>query len=290
MTTIKYTDHSVHLNIPNFNQIDASQVYTRSFFDAINIKGFRIYVRNEPYNENTQTNDISQSSTTSRSSKFSDIFGKEQFPNGYSTLPLKLEKQTDKTIDTEEEVEDTAMLDHIRNYLGQYQKKNDNENNEIKGETMVTFPLETIFTLNQLFFTNTQNESIYQFSNSDATYEFIENILRDLFIQSEYLKQNKLIYNNVTINSIYRIQERFVILDSSLIEPINEKKRDEQESRFNESIVALVALLIGVDDQEISSKSINLMQEFEEYFEEIENTRVFYVLKRMENDGVFQWI
>ena len=154
------------------------------------------------------------------------------------------------------------------------------------GPKSISFPnslTRPIVSLNDLYIhSNYIQKSIFEFSKSDVTYELIENVLRDLYIQINYLKQIGMTYQNITTKSIYRIQERFILLDSSLLEPLKTETILEQTQRFNKAIVSLISEIIGYEQTD--------GHEFEAKFNEIQDTRVYYVLKRIEYENVFEWI
>jgi hypothetical protein len=276
-TTIENMKQSIHLNIPNTNTIDVSVIYSRIFFDIFFLKGYRVYIMNK--NQQTLVNtpkpiDIGKP-------EFSDILGEEQPNNGYDVLPVT--QNNNKSIHNEIGAIDT-FKQYVTNFLG---KTNTAISTDKPFEgIMISFPnslTRSIISLDDLYNNlNSVQESIFQFSKSDITYESIENILRDLYIQINYLKQIGMTYQNITTKSIYRIQERFILLDSSLLEPLKTDTISEQTQRLNQAIVSLFSEIIGYKQTD--------KLDFYARFTEIQDTRVYYVLKRMEFENVFEWI
>ena len=262
-TTIKSTKQSLHFYIPNTEKLDISKTYNRIFFDIFHLQGYRVYVRNAK-GEMTDTDAVTENVTVdakvpSDDTQFSDVLGKEQTPNGYSVLPLEYDTEPVKK---EEEI---GIFDSFSQYISKFAGNPEaTKPTTGTGGIMVSFPLE----------------SIYQFKHSTSTYEFIETVLRDLYIQFDYLKQIGLIYTDVKTDTVYRIQDRAIILDSSHLETVSQDKRADQEKRIYNSIVNLIATLMGVESD----------TDFTIRFGEIQDTRVYYVLKRLEYESVFEWV
>ena len=282
-TTIKSTNQSLHFYIPNTEKLDISKTYNRIFFDIFHLRGFRVYVRIVK-GEMTETevsteNAVVDITTPLDNAQFSDVLGKEQTPNGYSILPLEYDAEPVKK---EEEI---GIFDSFSQYISKFAGKSDSTAPTTgTGGIMVSFPLDAvrpIVTIHDLFVKKLDNdESIYQFKHSTSTYEFIETVLRDLYIQFDYLKQIGLIYTDVKSDTVYRIQDRAIILDSSHLETVSQDKRADQEKRIYNSIVNLIATLMGVESE----------TDFTIRFGEIQDTRVYYVLKRLEYESVFEWV
>jgi hypothetical protein len=282
-TTIKSTKQSLHFYIPNTEKLDISKIYNRIFFDIFHLRGYRVYVRNVK-GEMTETEVSTETAVVditapSDNPQFSDILGKEQTPNGYSILPLEYDVEPVKK---EEEI---GIFDSFSQYISKFSGKPDpTAPNTGTGGIMVSFPLDAvrpIVTIHDLFVKKRDNtESIYQFKHSTSTYEFVETVLRDLYIQLDYLKQIGLIYTDVKSDTVYRIQDRTIILDSSHLEPLSSDTRADQEKRIYKSVVNLIATLMGVDSE----------TDFTIRFGEIQDTRVYYVIKRLEYENVFEWV
>ena len=278
-TTIKSTKQSLHFYIPNTEKLDISKTYNRIFFDIFHLRGYRVYVRNvkgEMTEAEVSTDDIT---APSDDAQFSDVFGKEQTPNGYSILPLEYDTEP---IKKEEEI---GIFDSFSQYISKFASKPDTTaTTNGTGGIMVSFPLDTvrpIVTIHDLFVKKRDNsESIYQFKHSTSTYEFVETVLRDLYIQLDYLKQIGLIYTDIKSDTVYRIQDRAIILDSSHLETLSPDTRADQEKRIYKSIVNLIATLMGVESE----------TDFTIRFGEIRDTRVYYVIKRLEYENFFEWV
>jgi hypothetical protein len=290
MTSIKTTKQTVHITIPNTEKIDVSKIYNRVFFDAFKIQGVRIYIRNT---DDSLDEDISNEATPTEPDmkQFSDIFGKEQTPNGYSTLPLELKPDQDSPPgkedgEKEEEEEEIGIVDSIRQYVSRFisSKETPDALENVTGSIMISVPLDVehpIVTIDNLYEKKSRNtRSIYESSKSNVDYEFIENVLRDLFVQYDYLEKNGLIYNQIDVDTLYRVQDRFLVLDSTQLTPIVNETAIEQRKMSYLSVVACIAKLLG---QEAES-------DFANKFADIQDTRAFYVLKRLELEGVFEWI
>lgn len=289
MTSIKTTKQTVHITIPNTEKIDVSKIYNRVFFDAFKIQGVRIYVRNI---DGSLDEDVSDEATPTEPDmeQFSDIFGKEQTPNGYSTLPLEIKPVQDsppgKDEGEDEGGEEMGMVDSLRQYVSRFVSSSEKpatpEN--LTGGIMVSVPLDVelpIVTIDNLYEKKSRNtRAIYESSKSNVDYEFIENVLRDLFVQYDYLEKNGLLYNHIDVDTLYRVQDRFLVLDSAKLSSIVNDTALEQRKTSYLSIVTCIAKLLGQDGE----------SDFANKFADIQDTRAFYVLKRLELEGVFEWI
>ena len=270
MTSIKTTKQSVHMNVPNTEKIDISKIYTRGFFNAFNLQNYRVYFRGEDGSLNESTVNLNHS----KDIQFSDVLGEEQTPNGYTNLPLEIEAR-----DTEK-----SMIEAIAQYVSRFDSSRDDKQVKPLGGIMVSFPLDVeipIVTIDDLYDTkNIHAQSIYQSSKSTVDYAFVENVLRDLYIQFDYLKQFGMIYTEINADFLYRIQNRFILLDSEHMVSIEDDIRADQEKQAFTSVVKCITNLLGQD----------MDADFNMKFIEIQDTRVFYVLKRLDLEGVFEWI
>lgn len=274
MTSIKTTKQSVHMNVWSTENVDVSKVYTRTFFDAFNFQNYRVYIRNVDGTLNESSLDVDDS----KMKKFSDVLGEEQTPNGYTNLPLEIDSSDDEN--------EMGMIDTVTQYISRFKPSGDEDksSNKALGGIMVSFPLDVespIVAIDDLYTTNiTHTHSIYQFSNSTVDYRFIENVLRDLYIQFDYLKQMGMIYTDINLEMLFRIQNRFFIIDSENLVSINEDARTDQEKLAYTAVIKCIAKLIGQDTS----------GDFSTTFTEIQDTRVYFVLKRLEIERVFEWI
>jgi hypothetical protein len=274
MTSIKTTKQSVHMNVWSTEHVDVSKVYTRAFFDAFNFQNYRVYVRNV----DGTLNDLSLEVGDSKVKKFSDVLGEEQTSNGYTNLPLEIDSSDDEN--------EMGMIDTVTQYIGRFKPFGDEDkpSNKEMGGIMVSFPLNIespIVDINDLYTTKiTFAQSIYQSSKSTVDYRFIENVLRDLYIQFDYLKQMGMIYTDINLEMLFHIQNRFFIIDSENLVAIDEKMREDQEKLACTAVVRCIAKILGQDPE----------GEFTVIFSDIQDTRVYFVLKRLELERVFEWI
>ena len=274
MTSIKTTKQSVHMNVWSTENVDVSKVYTRTFFDAFNFQNYRVYIRNV----DGTLNDSPLEAEDSKEKKFSDVLGEEQTPNGYTNLPLEIDSSDDEN--------EMGMIDTVTQYISRFKPSGDEDkpSNKALGGIMVSFPLDVespIVAIDDLYTTKiTQALSIYQSSKSTVDYRFIENVLRDLYIQFDYLKQIGMIYTDINLEMLFRIQNRFFIIDSENLVSINEDARTDQEKLAYTAVIKCIAKLIGQDTG----------GDFSTTFTEIQDTRVYFVLKRLELEGMFEWI
>ena len=274
MTSIKTTKQSVHMNVWSTEHVDVSKVYTRTFFDAFNFQNYRVYIRNVDGTLNDSPLEVDDS----KDKKFSDVLGEEQTPNGYTNLPLEIDSSDDEN--------EMGMIDTVTQYISRFKPSSDEDKslNKALGGIMVSFPLDVespIVAIYNLYTTKiTHAQSIYQSSKSTVDYRFIENVLRDLYIQFDYLKQMGMIYTDINLEMLFRIQNRFVIIDSENLVSIHEDVRADQEKLACTAVVRCITKLLGQDAG----------GDFTSSFTDIQDTRVYFVLKRLEIERVFEWI
>jgi len=274
MTSIKTTKQSVHVNVWSTEHVDVSKVYTRPFFDAFNFQNYRVYIRNVDGTLNDSPLEVGDV----KGKKFSDVLGEEQTPNGYTDLPLEIDSSDDEN--------EMGMIDTVTQYISRFKPSGDEDksSNQAFGGIMVSFPLDVespIVAIDDLYTTKiTHAQSIYQSSKSTVDYRFIENVLRDLYIQFDYLKQMGMTYTDIKLDTLFRIQNRFFIIDSENLVSIDEDARADQEKLTCTAVVRCIAKLLGQDTE----------GEFTVNFSDIQDTRVYFVLKRLEIERVFEWI
>jgi len=274
MTSIKTTKQSVHVNVWSTEHVDVSKVYTRPFFDAFNFQNYRVYIRNVDGTLNDSPLEVGDV----KGKKFSDVLGEKQTPNGYTDLPLEIDSSDDEN--------EMGMIDTVTQYISRFKPSGDEDksSNQAFGGIMVSFPLDVespIVAIDDLYTTKiTHAQSIYQSSKSTVDYRFIENVLRDLYIQFDYLKQMGMTYTDIKLDTLFRIQNRFFIIDSENLVSIDEDARADQEKLTCTAVVRCIAKLLGQDTE----------GEFTVNFSDIQDTRVYFVLKRLEIERVFEWI
>jgi len=289
MITIKKTNYVYRITLPKNKDVNIVNVYNSLFFSIFPLKGLRVY-KNEKQivDTNVQENIVQNNDDNDDNdeNKLVNVFGEERFPNSYNTLPLAKD-ETDRNImkkkDTNEENE--GLYDTMSSYLTKYlpamfSKENvDHDDNVIH----ITVPVDNnqpVILLEDMLNNYYDNDELYNIESESIDYVFLEKIIKDLYIQLQYLLNNDYVFSTISLESIVHVQNRFVIFDSSNIEILKEN-RDEQMKNMNKAFLNLIIniLKLNVSSDELLGKLKN-----------IQNTRVFYFLKRIEREGVMLWM
>ena len=278
MISIKKTDYVYRITLPKNKDVNIVNVYNNLFFSIFPLKGLRVYK-----NEKQVVDTIVQESIVQNNdeNKLEDVFGEERLPNSYNTLPLAKD-ETDRKPNSNED--DEGLYDTMSSYLTKYLpamfSKENTENND--NVIHITIPIDNnqpVILLEDML-NNYDNDELYNIENESIDYVFLEKIIKDLYIQLQFLLNNDYIFSTLSLDSIVHVQNRFVIFDSANIEIIKEN-RDEKIKTMNKAFLNLISsiLNLNVSSDELLSKLKN-----------IQNTEVFYFLKRIEREGVMLWM
>ena len=278
MISIKKTDYVYRITLPKNKDVNIVNVYNNLFFSIFPLKGLRVYK-----NEKQVVDTIVQESIVQNNdeNKLEDVFGEERLPNSYNTLPLAKD-ETDRKPNSNED--DEGLYDTMSSYLTKYLpamfSKENTENND--NVIHITIPIDNnqpVILLEDML-NNYENDELYNIENESIDYVFLEKIIKDLYIQLQFLLNNDYVFSTLSLDSIVHVQNRFVIFDSANIEIIKEN-RDEKIKTMNKAFLNLISsiLNLNVSSDELLSKLKN-----------IQNTEVFYFLKRIEREGVMLWM
>jgi len=278
MISIKKTDYVYRITLPKNKDVNIVNVYNNLFFSIFPLKGLRVYK-----NEKQVVDTIVQESIVQNNdeNKLEDVFGEERLPNSYNTLPLAKD-ETDRKPNSNED--DEGLYDTMSSYLTKYLpamfSKENTENND--NVIHITIPIDNnqpVILLEDML-NNYDNDELYNIENESIDYVFLEKIIKDLYIQLQFLLNNDYVFSTLSLDSIVHVQNRFVIFDSANIEIIKEN-RDEKIKTMNKAFLNLISsiLNLNVSSDELLSKLKN-----------IQNTEVFYFLKRIEREGVMLWM
>lgn len=278
MITIKKTNYVYRITLPKNKDVNIVNVYNNLFFSIFPLKGLRVYK-----NEKQIVDTIVQENTTQNDDEnnIEDVFGEERFPNSYNTLPLAKD-ETDRKPNSNED--DEGLYDTMSSYLTKYLpamfSKENTENND--NVFHITIPIDNnqpVILLEDML-NNYENDELYNIENESIDYVFLEKIIKDLYIQLQFLLNNDYVFSTLSLDSIVHVQNRFVIFDSANIEIIKEN-RDEKIKTMNKAFLNLISSILdlNVSSDELLSKLKN-----------IQNTEVFYFLKRIEREGVMLWM
>lgn len=281
MISIKKTDYVYRITLPKNKDVNIVNVYNSLFFSIFPLKGLRVY-KNEKQivDTNVQENTVQNNDENN----IEDVFGKERFPNSYNVLPLANDETDRNGMNNEKETEDEGLYDTMSSYLTKYLPAMFSKENVDKNQNLIhiTVPVnnnQPVILLEDML-NNHDNDELYNIENESVDYVFLEKIIKDLYIQLQYLLNNDYVFSKFSLESIVHVQSRFVIFDSANIEIIKEN-RDEQLKTMNKAFLMLISsiLKLNVSSDELLGKLKN-----------IQNTEVFYFLKRIEREGVMLWM
>ena len=213
-----------------------------------------------------------------------NILGKETTPNSYTELPLQTTEShgdISNTNDTNNDDNDNTFYSNLSGYLTKYIPsaflRNDNQS-EIGMK--ITIPIDVkypVYTFND-YIRRVHDNDLLNIENTSLEYDNLYVILRDLFIQIEYLKNIGYMFDKLEINNLVKVQERFLYLDSKNIVIYDEN--DEQKKGLNTTFLNLVRDLL----------QLNTEGEVCEQLKNIQYTQLYYFIKRIEREGVMIWI
>ena len=294
MTTVTQENGNYIIRLQKNADIDMSKVYNQSFFSIFPLKGLRVFkdtmysesnlkdenemkpkpqeiLENNPENSDVQDDVI-------------NILGKETTPNSYTELPLQTTEShgdISNTNDTNNDDNDNTFYSNLSGYLTKYIPsaflRNDNQS-EIGMK--ITVPIDVkypVYTFND-YIRRAHDNDLLNIENTSLEYDNLYVILRDLFIQFEYLKNIGYVFDKLEINNIVKVQERFLYLDSKNI--VIYDKNDEQQKGLNTTFLNLVRDLL----------QLNTEGEVCEQLKNIQYTQLYYFIKRIEREGVMIWI
>ena len=287
MISIKKTDYSYRISLPKNEHVNINNVYNGLFFSIFPLKGLRVYKQNKLI-QNKESNDVVQEQNTIETgeNKLIDTFGKETLPNSYSVLPLAKDETTEieKNVEEKDNSEDEGIYDTMSSYLTKYLPTAFSKENskDLDNDIHITIPIDNNkpVLLLQDMLNNYEGNDIYNINDSLVDYNFLEKMVKDFFIQIDFLLNNGYVFKDISIDSILYVQNRYVILDSSNIEIIKENK-EEQVKNMNKAflklIIQILKLEVSTDEMLVKLKNI-------------QNTDVFYFLKRIEREGKMLWL
>ena len=294
MITIKKTDYSYRISLPKNEHVNIATVYNGLFFSIFPLEGLRVYKNNKLVQDDDSNNNVQETTTIddddNDENKLVNVFGKEKLPNSYSVLPLandEIKKQSQnekKNKENDSDGEDEGIYDTMSSYLTKYlpsvfSKENQDDTNNV---IHITIPIDNnkpVILLQDLL-NNYEGNELFNINENVIDYNFLEKMVKDFFIQFDFLLNNGYVFNDISLESVLHIQNRFVIFDSTHIEIAKEDKKD-QVKNMNKAFLKLINQILksNVSTSELLLKLKN-----------IQNTKVFYFLKRIEREGKMLWI
>jgi len=278
MSIFKKNDENFTITIPNNENINISLVYNRAFFGLFDFEDYHVNSFGKDvqiisdqlsYKERI---DLDESDDDLRIA--TEILGREKLPDGYSQLPLQL---------------GGSILDTLENSLtSAYDKYSKFFTTSPKTETFaeelvdpsiqnkevrVTFPKRhfEVTPLSALI-TASNTPSIFKFS-SHFDYHEIEQLTKDLIYQLKYFENEGVGFQDITVDSIFKIQDRYLIIDSQKLVMF---KGQSQRASMHKSVYNLIITLMG----QTRNDSLYI----------VPYTKLYYMLHRLETDDIFEWI
>ncbi len=287
MISIKKTDYSYRISLPKNEKINIVNIYNGLFFSIFPLKGLRVFKHDQQIQVDA-SNNVQEILDDKDDNNLIDIFGKERVPNSYSVLPLakdETERET-ATIKSNNDESDEGIYDSMSSYLTKYLPQmfsKENTENIDYNVVDITIPIEhehPVMLLEDLL-GNLPVDELYNINdNSNVTYDLLLSIIKDFYIQIHFLLNNGFIFKDFSLNSILYVQNHYVIFDSTNIDTIKENK-DEQLKIMNIAFLKLISQILKID---ISSGELS------ENLKNIQHTRVFDFLKRIEREGQLLWV
>jgi len=275
MSSFIITEHSNRISVYKNHNLSVSDVFTRAFFSVFDLTDFRIYREGEDVEidvENVQDLDTPQ-----KTGEISDTFGIAQTPNGYTDLPLTKN-------DTDDSDDDKDVYQNLSDYIKKYNplSKRDNDDKPLELGISIRFkkgiyrPVQTL-----MGYLNSMNDthSYYLINNSQITYDILNQVIRDLYIQVQYFSHMGFIMTGIPTDSVYYIQGRFIVIDGEHIQTIDDDEKETQIKNMNTVILKYVYSLIGVTDSD---------GDIHDKLTIIRDTPLFYTLLRIDREGIFE--
>ena len=289
MTSINKTDYSYRISLPKNEHVNIVTVYNSLFFSIFPLKGLRVYKNNKLIQNNDSTENIQEKMIVEDDeNKLVDVFGKEKIPNSYTVLPLakdELSRSEDKEKEIGSDGEDEGIYDSMSSYLTKYLPTIFSKENTDKSDNVIyiTVPIDDnkpVILLQDLL-NNYEGNELYNINNNEIDYTFLEKIVKDFYIQLDFLLNNGFVFKDILLENIIYVQDRYVIFDTQNIEIVTESK-EQQIKTMNIAFLKLVASIL--------SMSFSESEDFIGKLKNIENTQLYYFLKRIEREGTMEWI
>ena len=290
MFSIKKTAYSYRISLPKNEKINIVNIYNGLFFSIFPLKGLRVFKHDQQIQVDSSNNvqEILDDKDDKDDNNLIDIFGKERVPNSYSVLPLAKDETERETanIKSNNDESDEGLYDSMSSYLTKYLPQmfsKENTENIDYNVVDITIPIEhehPVMLLEDLL-GNLPVDELYNINdNSNVTYDLLLSIIKDFYIQIHFLLNNGFIFKDFSLNSILYVQNHYVIFDSTNIDTIKDNK-DEQLKIMNIAFLKLITQILKID---ISSGELS------ENLKNIQNSSVFYFLKRIDREGQLLWL
>ena len=288
MTTINQKNNSYIVNLQTNPNIDMTKVYNQSFFSIFPLKGLRVF-KDNVYQDNIQeeTNETpsqeiveSASEDKDASDKIIETFGPETAPNSYTELPLQQNIDENNVESKDENNDDESFYSNLSGYLTKYLPNvfsRENNDNDVKGmKIIIPYDVNYPVYLFNDYIQNLQEIEFLTIQNTSLNYDDLFILLRDLFIQIEYFRNIGYTFDKFEVNKIVKIHDRFVYLDSENVTLYSEENGKILHKMFLNLIRDLLQLN---SEDEVCTQIKN-----------IQDTQIYYFVKRIEREGIMIWI
>ena len=283
---LKKSKQNYILHIPKNDNINISLILNRKFFNLLGFSNYHIYSEgnNEPIGIDENANGIAMQGSVNRKYNKAEeqdlklatqIIGPEKVPNGYSQLPLV--KGGGSLLDSMENV----LSDYFHKYThslttGEKIQKEQQEYTDpslMNKDILLKFPIHQfeVEKLSELI-NHKKDNPITSFS-SGFTYFEMEQLVKDLVFQLEYFQSEGVWFNDLTLDSIVKINDHFVIIDGNNMVEFKEKKQIQQ---LNHHIYKLLVNCMGDTRDDTIYK--------------LPYSKLFYCLHRLSNENILLWI
>jgi len=269
MESFTTTKTNYKITLKSNKNVDVNDVYNRIFFSSFDIEDVRIY------KHGTDEEVFDDKQSTFNKDKIADTFGDEQYPNGYTTLPLKKEDFKKKELKKQE-----GVYGFLNNYITSYSPNNEMDSSLT--EIDVTIPIDVknpIISLEHIL-KNQENENILYIINNNIDYDSLEKIVFDLYIQIVFLFEKGFYFSEISLSSVLYVQDKYIIFDMKSIDVI--KRNDiEKKKILNNTFLNIVKKILKLDYEDGS---------LIDHINKIKYTKLYYFLKRIDYEGQLLWI
>ena len=291
MTTIEQKNNSYIVYLQTNSNIDMTKVYNQSFFSIFPLKGLRVFKDN--VNQDNVQEEIPEtpsreivesiSEDNDESDKIIETFGPETSPNSYTELPLQ--QNIDKTnVELNEKGssdDDEPFYNNLSGYLTKYLpnvfSRENNNNDNVKGmKIIIQYDVNYPVYLFNDYVQNLQQNDFLTIQNTSLKYDDLFILLRDLFIQIEYFRNVGYMFDKFEVNKIVKIHDRFVYLDSENIVLYSE----DNSKNLHKIFLNLIRDLLQLNNEDEVCTQIK----------NIQDTQLYYFVKRIEREGRMIWI
>lgn len=246
-------------------------VYNSIFFSSLGLDGIRIYGKDPTPDIEDDVVDLSDTEDEDEDEEtLIQTFGNEQPTSGYSKLPLSHESDSESESDSDNDDTYNFLGDYLTKYLNGNDKTKPNANSfEIHLPFDINNPVLILQNVNFLNGTN----PLLILSQNGMTYINLNKIVQDIYQQIVYLSDLGFFYTSIDLSSVFFIQNRYVIFDSSIISTFDDKNTQDIETRKD----AFIDFIIRLTQNDT----------IEQLLEKIQYTDLFYFIKRVQENSVF---